>query len=217
MIRNFVVAAWNRFKTEGDDLRAIRSFKEQNAFVRDIAVRREEVDAEAGNADDAWDFERMVSVYEVAAFRVRGKLNEIERLCKDVRKTVPASVIVLAELLREVFETKRENAKSVDRSREPVKELADAQLVGCLIWANTELASAFDKALKAQVRDAGAKYGKMVEETNQAEEDLRVCITPSVLLLRVEINCITHIEKIMSTNFQETEMCLRVRSRHMMT
>lgn len=80
--RIFVEVAWNRFKTESVESRTISSIKQHRAFMRDTTVRREEVEAKAGDTNVGSDFEGTLFVDEVAESRIHGKLKEIQHLCE---------------------------------------------------------------------------------------------------------------------------------------
>lgn len=58
----------------------ILSTDAQHAFVRDTADRRSEVEVEAKDAIEDWDFEKMVFVEKVMTCGVRGKPKDIQRL-----------------------------------------------------------------------------------------------------------------------------------------
>lgn len=82
--------------------------------MRDTAGRNDEVKGDAGDADEDWNSEGIVSVDEGAASGVCDKLRNILRLCKGERKTIPISVIEVIELSREVAKAKRNDAKLID-------------------------------------------------------------------------------------------------------
>lgn len=60
--RDFAVAVWNRFKTEGVDLRVILLIEQQGVCVPDVAGCCKEAEVDAADVEDDWAFEAMVSV-----------------------------------------------------------------------------------------------------------------------------------------------------------
>lgn len=75
--RDFAEAVQNCFEMECSDFRVIPSIEEERAFVRYVAGCRGEVDSKAADAENNWDFERMVPADEIANSGVCGKTKEI--------------------------------------------------------------------------------------------------------------------------------------------
>lgn len=67
----------------------------------------------------------MVSVDEVTASSVRNKLTKDQSIREDGSKAVPTSVVEVIQLFKDIVETKRKNAKIVDRLDDLKKKLED--------------------------------------------------------------------------------------------
>lgn len=180
--RDFAEAISDCFKTEGVDLRISPSTKKPCVFVRDIADCCDEIEGYADNVDENWDFEKTVYVNGVAASEACEKLKEVQRICKDGGKAVLTFVIVAVELSREVAETKRNSTKLVHRANDLKRALKDVRFVERLAYVSLEVPSACMRTLEAQVKDADAKYAKLIGKTAQTEENLRSRISSLVLL-----------------------------------
>lgn len=57
---DFAEAVWNRFQTEGADLRVTPCIYEQHAFVRDTAGSRNKIEGDANYGRADWDIKRMM-------------------------------------------------------------------------------------------------------------------------------------------------------------
>lgn len=75
--------------------------------MSDDACCGNEVDVETADVQDNGDFEETVSAVGLAAFEVRGKLKDIQSICGDGCKAVPASVLEENNLSKEVVESGR--------------------------------------------------------------------------------------------------------------
>lgn len=115
-----------------------------------------------------------MSVEEIATSGVREKLMVVQPLCKVEGEASPTSVFKMMGLSRQVVESKRNNAKLVDRSKDLFQELEGVQTVKRPAYVNPKEAPVRAKTLEAQVKDADAKYARLVEETDQSQDNLRV-------------------------------------------
>lgn len=86
------------------------------------------------------------------------------------------SVIKVTALFQKIVETKRDNAKLIDRNSNLVKALKNERSSEGPACDNLEAASAGFKSLGAQVRDAAVKNTRMFESAAHAEGDLCWCI-----------------------------------------
>lgn len=76
-------------------------------------------------------------------------------------------------------------------------ELEDVLLVKRLACVNPEVPSACIKTLVVQVKDADAKYAKMVKESSEVEEAFGLRATSLKSSLKAESDCMTQAEKVL--------------------
>lgn len=105
--------------------------------------------------------------------KVSGKIKKIRRIRDDGAKAMPTTVVKVTELPKEFGATKSKGAMLVDPVNDLEKELEDVQSKEPLACVKLEGSSACIKTLKAHVKDANAKFAKMVAKTAQSEKDLR--------------------------------------------
>lgn len=77
---------------------------------------------------------------------------------------MPTSIVEVIELSRDVVETKRENAKLIDRINDPERESEDVQSVEQQTCVNLEATTARRQTVETQVKDTDANYAKVVAE-----------------------------------------------------
>lgn len=104
-------------------------------------------------------------------------------------KAVLTSAAKKVVLYREVFETKRNNAKLGDRNNNPERDLKDVRFVERLACVHLELALPNIKTLKAQVNNTGPKEAKMIDKMAQAKNYFQFCISSWESSLEMERDC----------------------------
>lgn len=77
----------------------------------------------------------------VVTFGDRDKLKEVQRICTDISKALPTSVDEVVELSRDFVESKRENAKLVNRLNVRDRKLNEGQLVEWLECVKMKVAT----------------------------------------------------------------------------
>lgn len=173
----------------------IPSIVKQRAFMRDTAGRRAELKGEVGDANEDWDFNGMVYANDMAASGVGNKLKEVQRLCEDEGEAVLTFVIEVIELSREVIETKRDKGKLVGLISDLERELVDVPSLKRLACVSLELMSVGIKTLEVQVKDADAKYAKVVDETAQTKEKSPFSYYFVGVMLKAKNDCFAQLEK----------------------
>lgn len=80
----------------------ILSLAAQRVFVQKLNTERTcDVPKGMNDEEDSWDFEGIVTAEEVAITGIRGKLGEVQRVCKEGGEAVPTTIIDVINLARE--------------------------------------------------------------------------------------------------------------------
>lgn len=167
-------------------MRVIPSIEEHCAFVRDISGLREEAEVETADAKDDWEFERVVSVDEVAVSGVRDKLEEVRYLCKDGGEAVATSVEGVFELSRSVLKTSCDNAELRNRITDLERKLKDVRSIKRLACVILSVASRPIKIFGLQAKETDTKHVEVAEKTVKTEENFPIRITSIESPLKAE-------------------------------
>lgn len=152
MIRAYAQAVWDRFKADGTALVCIPSLGDRRAFLRVAeALPAGAGSDEGGDEGENWEFKGMVSVDEAAAAGARGKLRELQRICKNGGEAVPTTVVEVIELARDVVGTKRDCAAWVRTHSGILEELDSSQAAERLGRKDRETSNAQLTTLRARL------------------------------------------------------------------
>lgn len=122
-------------------------------------------------------------------------MKDIYRIRKDGGKAWPAPVLEAIDLSQEVVETKRENAKLVDRNIDLVVELYKSHLSERLARDGLQKAEACVNAMKKLVKVSGSKYLEIVKDAAQVAKEFRMRVTSLKSEHEVEKDCIVRFEE----------------------
>lgn len=177
MNRDYARAVWDWFKVTGVDLFVISLLDGQTAFLRERQVEPAEAEVEVvEDPDDDWDFERMVSVGEVAANGPRDKRREIHYICAEVGDAPPRTVVEAVDLPRKVVTTCRFNAalnKKCASTRDDLKSLRVVERAAVREFASAE---ELIKNIDAELTESKLAARKLTAEAAKAEENVEARI-----------------------------------------
>lgn len=106
----FCKAVWARYKADSTGLTDIPSLAEQRAFAYKLNTEdASNVLQRTESEKQYWVFEGIVTVEKVSTSGIRGKLQDVQRLCEDGGKTMLSTIVDLIEFAGEGVEAKREN------------------------------------------------------------------------------------------------------------
>lgn len=98
-------------------------------------------------------------------------LKEIQRICKGGGEALPTSVLEVAILSREVVDSKRNNAKLMDRKISLVMELDKCRALHCFACDSVQNVEARVKAMERHVESMKSKSFKTVEDAAQTKKN----------------------------------------------
>lgn len=141
-------------------MKVIPSIEEQCAFVRNIASRCAKVNFKATNAKLDYHFGATVGTDKVAASSVRGKMKDIQHICKGGGEVVPTSVVEVIDLFRDVVETKCNNAKLMDRNNDLLMGLDESRAPEQFARDRVERADACVEGSEKHMETSASRYSK---------------------------------------------------------
>lgn len=110
------------------------------------------------------------------------------------------------DLSQEDVETKRNDAKLMDRNNELVMELDGSRVSECLTCDRIQNAESCIKTLEEHVKTSDSRYSKAVKDADQVEKELNISVASLDSALQVEKDCIARFEGVVSTRMPRIEM-----------
>lgn len=152
--------------------------------MRDVNSSGDKGNVEVVAVRDDRNFKSAVSADELATSGVRGKLEKIRHIYKGGGEAVPTSLLEVGDLSGGVIETKRDNAKVLDRTNDLIVVLDESCTLERSVCDKVKKAKARINALEKHVAASDAKYSKTVEEPPQVNGELRTRNTSLVSELK---------------------------------